>query len=189
MSFCIQSLSPDTWDAFAALVERHGGVWGGCWCMEFHPDGNLRDAQRRDRKACRVREGTTHAALVFDGARCVGWCQFGTPEELPRIKHQRAYGRFAAARPDWRVTCFFVDKAYRGKGVSSAALAGALDLIATLGGGRVESFPEDVDGRKVPDAFLHNSRLSMFERQGFERIAQLGKHRWWVSRVIAARVG
>ena len=27
----------DTWDAFAGLGERHGGLLGGCWCTYFHP--------------------------------------------------------------------------------------------------------------------------------------------------------
>jgi len=26
---------------------------------------------------------------VLDGATCVGWCQFGGTDELPRIKHRR----------------------------------------------------------------------------------------------------
>jgi len=29
--------SPTTWPDFAALVEANNGVWGGCWCMGFHP--------------------------------------------------------------------------------------------------------------------------------------------------------
>ena len=29
----------DTWDDFARLVEANNGVWGGCWCMGFHPEG------------------------------------------------------------------------------------------------------------------------------------------------------
>jgi hypothetical protein len=89
--FRSEPLNPSTWPAFAALVERHHGVWGGCWCVEFHPDGKERGAHRRSLKERKVRDGTTHAALVFDGARCVGWCQFGPPAELPRIKHLRVY--------------------------------------------------------------------------------------------------
>lgn len=155
--------------------------------MEFHPDGKLRDSGRRERKECRVREGTAHAALVFDGPRCVGWCQFGSPAELPRIKHKKAYDLVVQTLPDWRITCFFVDKAYRGQGVSSVALTGAIELIAGLGGGVVESYPEDIEGRNVSNSFLYNSRLAMFEHQGFKRIAQLGKNHWVVSRTVAAQ--
>jgi len=183
--FVVKPLSPATWPDFAALVERHNGVWGGCWCLEFHPEGKERGAHRREKKECRVREGTAHAALVFDGAACVGWCQFGSPAELPRIKHLRAYASESDASPDWRITCFFADKAYRGKGVAEAALAGALELIARLGGGTVESYPEDVEGRTVSASFLYNGRLCAFERHGFQRVRRLGKNHWVVVKRVA----
>lgn len=185
--FTVKALSPATWPDFAALAERHNGVWGGCWCLEFHPEGSERGALRREKKEARVRRGAAHAALVYDGPTCVGWCQFGPPEELPRIKHLRVYSEGAGEPPQWRITCFFVDKAYRGMGVSSAALAGALEEIALLGGGAVESYPEDVADRKVSASFLYNSRLSMFERQGFVRIRRLGKNHWLVAKVVEAK--
>ena len=133
-----------------------------------------------------MREGAAHAALVYDGTACVGWCQFGTPQELPRIKHLGVYNEEVVAPPDCRITCFFVDKVYRGKGVSSAALAGELEEIARLGVGDLESYPEDVTDRKVSAAFLHNRRLSMCEGQGFERVRRLGKNRWVVAKTVRA---
>ena len=185
-SFAIKTLTASTWPDFAALAERHHGVWGGCWCLEFHPEGKERGVHRREKKEQRVRAGTAHAALVYDGPSCVGWCQFGSPEELPRIKHLRIYSEGAGEPPRWRITCFFVDKNHRGKGISSAALAGALEQIAQLGGGTVESYPEDVGSRNVSASFLYNSRLSMFERQGFERIRRIGKNHWVVAKVVHA---
>jgi GNAT superfamily N-acetyltransferase len=183
--FSVRPLEPMTWPDFASLVERHGGVWGGCWCLGFHPEGKEPGPHRRDRKQCRVSEGSAHAALVYDGDVCVGWCQFGSPAELSRVKHQRAYLEGLAELPDWRITCFFVDKAYRGRGVSSVALGGALNEIARLGGGRVESYPEDVAGRKVSSSFLYNASASAFERHGFERVRRLGAHHWVVAKVVA----
>ena len=185
MRFSTRPLDMDTWPDFAALVERHNGVWGGCWCMAFHAKG-IGAVGNRDAKETRIREGSTHAALVFDGSACVGWCQFGSTDELPRIKHQRAYREGLAVLPDWRITCFFIDKARRGEGVATAALAGALGEIARLGGGRVESYPEDTAGRRVAGAFLHNGTLAMFEAQGFARNRRIGKHRWVVERAVTA---
>jgi GNAT superfamily N-acetyltransferase len=124
---------------------------------------------------------------VYEGTACVGWCQFGPPDELPRIKNRRAYLDGLTVLPDWRITCFFVDKAYRGKGVAAAALNGALQEIARLGGGTVEGYPEVVEGRSVAGAFLHNGTASMFERQGFERTRRLGKNRWVVNKVVRRR--
>ena len=89
--------------------------------------------------------------------------------------------------PDWRITCFFVDKEYRHRGVAAAALKGALSEIARLGGGTVESSPEDVTDRKVSNSFLYNSTLAMFEQQGFTRTRQLGKNNWLVTKKVRAR--
>jgi GNAT superfamily N-acetyltransferase len=182
----VRALDAATWPDFADLVERHNGVWGGCWCMAFHAEGvgKRPAAENRAAKERRVRAGRAHAALVYDGDACVGWCQFGPTDELPRIKHRRAYEAELEALPDWRITCFFVSKGHRAKGVAAIALAGALDEIARLGGGTVESYPEDVDGRSTSGSFLHNGTLAMFERAGFARRRRIGKHRWVVSRIV-----
>jgi GNAT superfamily N-acetyltransferase len=182
--FAVKSLSTETWPEFAALVERHKGVWGGCWCLAFHAEGKEPGPHRRARKEQRVRNGEAHAALVYAGTTCVGWCQFGTPEELPRIKHVRVYNEGQEDPPDWRITCFFVDKEFRGQGVAAVALAGALEEIARLGGGLVESYPEDTTGRKVSSSFLYNSRLTVFERQAFSRVRRLGKNHWVVAKHV-----
>jgi GNAT superfamily N-acetyltransferase len=119
----------------------------------------------------------------------VGWCQFGPTDELPRIKRRRAYLDGLTALPDWRITCFFVDRRHRRSGVASAALAGALEEIARLGGGTVESYPEDAEGRSVSASFLHNGTVSLFERHGFERTRRLGKHHWVVTRAVRRHLG
>src|SRR4051794_24531883 len=142
--------------------------------MGFHEEGVGRHktaAQNRAEKEARVREGRAHAALVYDDdhGTCVGWCQFGPTDELPRIKRKRAYVDGLQALPDWRITCFFVDGKRRRDGVAATALGGALEEIARLGGGTVESYPEDTDGRSVSSSFLHNGTVAMFERCGFER--------------------
>jgi GNAT superfamily N-acetyltransferase len=184
LSFAIRSLDESTWEAFAALVEANNGVFGGCWCMGFHADDSRNSAGlNRDRKLARVRAGTTHAALVFDGDDCVGWCQFGSPSELPRIKSLKAYEKGLVDLPDWRIACNFVGKGHRRKGVATAGLEGALDLIAGLGGGVVEGYPEGAGD--VPAGFLYNGALSTYEKLGFVRDRQIGKHRWVVRKRVS----
>lgn len=187
MAFRVAPLDGTTWPDFARLVEAQNGVWGGCWCMAFHAEGVGRTkapAQNRAEKERRVMEGRAHAALVYDAEACVGWCQFGSADELPRIKHRRGYVQGLVAPPDWRITCFFVHRQHRRRGVASAALHGALNEIAALGGGAVEAYPEDVEARSVSASFLYGGTLSLFERHGFERTRRLGRNHWVVSRLV-----
>lgn len=98
MTLTTRMLTPETWDDFAALVEVNNGVWGGCWCMGFHPEGvgagHTREGNR-EAKRRHVMCGTVRQVLVYDGERCVGWCQFGSPPELPNINNRGAYDRGA----------------------------------------------------------------------------------------------
>jgi ribosomal protein S18 acetylase RimI-like enzyme len=184
----VKQLSPDTWDAFAALVERHGGIFGGCWCIWFHPDSDERgqgaDANRALKRRF-VEEGRAHAALVFDGDRAVAWCEFGTPEELPNIHHRKDYEAAGEPPPDYRLTCIFIDKEYRRRGITALALQGALDLIAAAGGGVVEGYPQDLsDGRRVGNSFLYNSTRALYERAGFTYVRPKGKNHTVMRRMV-----
>ena len=179
--YVVKPLGPETWDAFARLAERHNGVWNGCWCTWFHASPAERGGQERTAETNRalkerlVNEGRAHAALVFDGAEAVAWCEYGSPAELPNINHRKEYEASVDRLPDYRLTCFFVDKKYRRQGLADVALGGALDLIAQAGGGVVEAYPQDTDGQKVSASFLYNATRSLFEEAGFSYIRSKGK--------------
>jgi GNAT superfamily N-acetyltransferase len=192
MSLTAKPLSQETWPAFARLVEKHNGIFGGCWCISFHLDptgGKQARANYRSMKEARVREGRAHAAMVFDGPDAVGWCQYGPTAELPNIRSRKAYEEARAPLPDWRVTCFFVDRERRGEGIASVALREAMRQIARLGGGTVEAYPEDYTGQKVSSSFLCSGTLGMFEKAGFRKDRKIAMHRWVVVRTVGASRG
>ncbi len=104
--------------------------------------------------------------------------------ELPGIKHRREYDKDAPPRPDWRITCFYVDRKHRGQGIARAALEGALDQIADAGGGRVEAISEVTAGRQAQGRFLFSATVELFEQFGFTRGRQVGKHAWIVTKMV-----
>jgi len=191
--YTIKPLGPETWDAFAALAERHNGVWGGCWCTWFHR-GVGRDFANdpqgaegnRAWKECLVREGRAHAALVCDGDVAVAWCEYGSPEELPHIYYRKEYEAGLDKPPTYRLTCLFVDKDYRRKGVAAVAVQGALELIAKAGGGRVEAYPRDTQGKKTSASFLYNGTRTLFEGAGFGYERPVGKNNCVMGRTVPA---
>jgi GNAT superfamily N-acetyltransferase len=181
-------LDMSTWAAYARLLEKHNGAGFGCWCTWFHPreeTGNAAESGR-DCKERLVREGKAHAAVVFDGDAAVGWCQFGAPAELPGIHHKKEYEAGLVARPDYRITCIFVDRNHRREGVAAVALGGALELIARAGGGVVEGYPQDTAGRKISSSFLYNGTRSMYEKAGFEYERPKGKNHCVMRKTVPA---
>ena len=187
----IESLTMQTWDAFADLAERHNGVWGGCWCTYFHlypdPKEERRALGHREFKRRLVEAGRAHAALVFDGDVAVAWAQFGTVPELPNIHHRKEWEQGVAQMPDYRITCLFVDRAYRRAGMAAVAVRGALALIAAAGGGLVEAYPHDLpEGKKTSASFLYNATRTMYGRLGFSYERSKGKGNCVMSAVVPA---
>ena len=188
----IKALTSETWDAFAALAARHGGAgMGGCWCTWFHLKTHSAPGSRkgtaedsRDFKRGLVETGYAHAALVFEGATAVGWAQYGSPAELPGIAHRKEYLEGVDVLPDYRITCFFVDRGHRRRVVAAAALDGALALIAKAGGGLVEAYPQDTPDKKVSATFLYSVTRSMFARAGFTYQRPKGKNHCVMQRVV-----
>lgn len=185
MAYTTRILNASTWDAFADLVERNNGIFGGCWCIGFHPECGQRGIDHRAAKQERVLTDRAHAALVLDeDGAAQGWCQYGDSEELSGIKHRRAYDKDAPPVPDWRITCIFVDRKHRGQGVARRALEAALEELARLGGGLVEAISEVTDGREAQGRFLFTATVELFEDHGFSRVRQVGKHAWIVSKRV-----
>jgi hypothetical protein len=74
VAYTIKALDETTWEAFAALVERNNGVFGGCWCIGFHSEGadkqttpalNRRGQSLRDCPPSEARSGS--AGTRFPG--------------------------------------------------------------------------------------------------------------------------
>jgi predicted GNAT family acetyltransferase len=143
--------------------------------------GKLSTAERgkmnRREKELLVRQGRSHAALVYDGKMPVGWCQYGPREELPRIDAGRNYKKLesvSVSKKLWRITCFFVDKDYRGQGVARTALRGALESIRKQGGGIVEAYPVVSKNLSKVSEWMWFGSPSMFRRERFKPVAPLG---------------
>lgn len=187
--YSIQPLSAHTWDAFAGLVERHNGIFGGCWCTYFHPDCAEREPGYEGSRVMKkrlVETGAAHAALVMIGDEAIAWAQYGTPDELPNIHHRKQYLAEADITPDYRITCIFVDKRYRRQAYAEVALAGALDQIAAQGGGVVEGYPHEIGEKRMSNSFVYNGTRTMYERAGFEFVRSKGLKNTVMRRTIGS---
>ena len=191
--FTVRALTPAMWDAFAALVDKHNGVWGGCWCIYFHPDGPER-GQGPGGQLCAQAHGTSRRAK-----RTPRWSSTTTVAiGMVRVRH--AGGAAEHLRPgaqyDRRWICSPTTRTHlllhrprpppSGR-LGGSALRGALDLIAQAGGGVVEGYPRDLsDGRRVGNSFLYNSTRALYERAGFSYVRPKGKNHTVMRRTVDA---
>ncbi len=179
--FSVKELSSSTWPDFVKLVMKQGS----CWCMHYQlpkpvwkgPPTEESKKIIKKRKETLVRQGRSHAILVYDDKTPVGWCQYGTRDELPRIDAGRNYRKIeppVRAEKLWRITCFFVDQAYRGKGVSKIALHAAIEAIRKQGGGIVEAYPIVSKKMAAVPEWRWFGTPNMIRRERFKPVAPLG---------------
>jgi GNAT superfamily N-acetyltransferase len=78
---------------------------------------------------------------------------------------------------DWRIQCFYVDRRHRGQGVARAALEGAVEQIAGLGGGPVETISGVSTGRRAHGRFLFSATVepSLHAAASGESLSRPGK--------------
>ena len=141
---------------------------------------------RREKREL-VEKGCAHGMLVYAGEEPVGWCQYGSREELPRVDSSPRYRRLAlddGGERLWRITCFVVDQKYRRRGVAGAGLKAALEAIRKKGGGLVEAYP--VSKTDQGSNYIYSGTVSMFEKAGFKTTAPLATGR--TATVVMRRV-
>ena len=122
-----------------------------------------------------MQAGKSHGILVYDDdtEQPVGWCQFGPREELPRIERKRGY-KDTGEDSLWRVTCFFIDKDHRKRGVAREALRAALEVMEQRGAKSVEAYPLETMREKY-STFLWAGTKRLFSQFGFRQTRKLGK--------------
>src|SRR5881409_1423104 len=195
MNYTTRELSPATWLDFETLAAKQGG----CWCIYYQrpkPVGRgsstakWKRMNKRDKEVL-VSKRRSHAILVYEGKTAVGWCQYGTRDELPRIDAKLGYRK---VRPPpgstklWRITCFFVDRHHRGRGVARIALNAALESIKKRGGGIVEAYPVVSSKMAAVPEWRWFGTPSMFRNERFKPVAPLGTSGLLMQRTISGRL-
>ncbi len=175
----VKEFTRDTWEDFDALFGKHKGVSGGCWCtFNLCSSAQFDKSTREERKEMQRRlamTGESCGLMVYDAGVPIGWCQYGPAEIFERFNRTKAYialDLLPDQKPDWRISCIFIDKHRRREGLSQLPLKAALLKIKEKGGGIVEAFPFDVPGAKRPS---YTGSVKMFRIEGFEEVTRLGK--------------
>jgi GNAT superfamily N-acetyltransferase len=165
----IQPLTPDLWPTFEDLF-ADGRDTKRCWCMYWRIGGGygkrLPEANRGDFHQI-VREGPPPGLLAFEGDLAVGWCQVTPKRALPSLERRKFLE--TAVQPDaWCISCFFVRKGYRRRGVTAALIQEAVRFARDAGADSLEAYPLDPIRNPVVS---FTGYLRTFLRLGFQAIS------------------
>lgn len=145
-------------------------MWHRLRSVEYNKMTKL---ERKAKHQQLTKQGHGCGVIVYDEDIPVAWCQFGRPDQLYSYDFGRTYPKLDLPRPDWRISCMFVDKHRRKEHLASYALSAAITLIKQHGGGRVEAYPMKCSQTGRP---AYAGSEEMFKAHGFECIQALTNH-------------
>ncbi len=173
--FACQPLTPARWGDFAELFGGRGAC-GGCWCMSWRLarrefNAGKGEGNRLAMKAL-VESGTVPGLLGYLEGRPVGWCSLGPREQFPALARSRVLAP-VDGQPCWSVSCLFVHRAYRNKGIATLLIGAAVDYARGKGVRFLEGYPvEPWAGKPIPAAFAWTGVPKAFLANGFVEAAR-----------------
>jgi len=107
-----------------------------------------------------VKRGPPPGLLAFDGDMAVGWCQLTPRDALPWLDRTWRLKRVDDV-PVWSLSCFYVRKGYRRRGVASALIAAAVKAAQKAKAPALEAYPLDAElTQTVHDSFEKASAMA-----------------------------
>jgi len=178
-------LTPARWRDLEGLFGPKGAC-GGCWCMWWRLPNALywKTRGQGTRRALKryVEGGMTPGLLAYEGQRAVGWVAVEPRRAYPRLARSRVLAPVDAKRA-WSVTCFYVARDRRGRGLTLALLRAAVAHARRRGARVVEGYPVDTPKRGA-DAWMYTGAASVFEQAGFKAAARRSKTRPLMRRTL-----
>jgi len=183
-------LTPEWWFDLEKLFGQHGAS-GGCWCMWWRlPHSEfMRNRGERNKETFKriVDSGNVPGILAYICGQPVGWCSIAPRETFPKLKRSRILKR-VDEKPVWSVVCFFIDKAFRRKGVSVELLKAAVNYATKQGTKIVEGYPIEPKKARTPNGFAYTGLASAFRKVGFVEIVRRSETRPVMRYIIRAHI-
>ena len=181
----IEPATPDRWDDLECLFGP-SGAYSGCWCTWWRLGAKDWDAAgnqgRRDLLREIVGRGEVPGLLAYDGGEPVGWVAVAPRAAYPRL-NRSPHTKPVDDVPVWSITCFWIRRDHRNRGLASQLLEAAVAHARANGAEAVEGYPYDPAARRVTAADAFMGVLGQFTRAGFDEAAR----RTTTSRVVVRR--
>jgi GNAT superfamily N-acetyltransferase len=165
-------LNKETWHDFVDLFGAKGAC-GGCWCMAWRrtrADYEKGKGEGNRRAMKRLADGGREPGiLLYRDSRAVGWCSVAPRSEFVFLQKARTL-KPVDDQPVWSISCFFLRKDYRRKGLSSELLEAAADFARRRGARILEGYPSVPKSENMPDVFAWTGLPGAFLKAGFVEV-------------------
>lgn len=179
-------LTRDTWPSLEELFSANKAV-GACWCAWFMRSNAEMDANwgEGNKKFLyeKVRADEPLGVLALDGDRPLGWVAVAPRESYPRLAKSK-FTASDAGPGTWSVTCLFVHRDARRRGLAGTLVEAAVDFARERGATAVEGHPVDTEGARRSPSDLYHGTLDMFRAAGFDLVERRGPRRALVRKEI-----
>lgn len=170
----VEPATPERWEDLARLFGARGAC-AGCWCMWWRrtPAAWTAGKGAGNRRALRrlVESDRPPGVIAYEGDEPVGWCALAPREDYVRLASARTLKPIDET-PVWSVTCFFVARSHRRRGVTVALLNGAASFAARCGARMLEGYPVEPRKGNLPDVFAWTGLPGAFRKAGFVEAAR-----------------
>ena len=168
---------PATSDRWADVEQLFGerGACGGCWCMYWRlPRGEWTASKgEKNKRSFKkiVNSDQTPGVIAYNAAEPIGWCAIAPREMFSGLSRSRVLKPIDDL-PVWSITCLFVKKLYRRRGVSVQLIKAAVEFAKQQGAQIIEAYPTTPTMEKTPDPFVFMGVPSAFKTAGFKEVAR-----------------
>jgi GNAT superfamily N-acetyltransferase len=172
-------LTMQRWSDFETLFGERGAC-GGCWCMLWRLTRKEFEQQKGEvnRQAMKtiVESGNIPGILAYSQKQPVAWCSVAPRGSFPALERSRILKKIDD-EPVWSISCFFIQKSCRKKGLSVRILNAAVDYVRRQEGKIVEGYPIEPKKDKTADVFAWTGLASFFKKAGFVECARRSETR------------
>lgn len=164
-----KQLDKTTWKDFELLFGERGAC-GGCWCMSWRLTPSQFEIQKGtgNKKAFKklVNKNEILGIIAYYENLPIGWCAFSPREKFIRLNNSRVLARIDE-QTVWSITCFFIHKDFRRKGISSKLLKSVIKFCKNKKIKILEAYPQEPYSNNIPAAFAWTGVPSAFKKAGF----------------------
>lgn len=193
MTVEVHPATADRFDDVAALLAPRTPGAGACWCLSPRLASSELSALDAEGRPARMRELCAEdpppGLLAYLDGEPVGWCAVGPRAGMGRLTRSRTIQQVDDL-PVWSVICFVVKAGHRRRGIATRLLEEAVAFAAGRGAPAVEGYPVDAEGSRINTTLAFVGTTALFEKVGFERIAETkatsaNRTRWIMRRDLA----